>query len=133
MLMGCCCQNSKNLNASPARVSPDPTHCTCLSPKCNVKFQTLACSQWECFNITQKKRIVHIIVTIFSFQCLSDYKKKKSGRSGEEGGGERGGEACSLQETKKKHQKTLFHFCLGVLLNTHLFTQYCLQKNICLI
>lgn len=102
--------------------SPDLLCCICLSPECSVLYQVLAALERRYFNITQKASSSHnchyFYLPLFNVKRLNTFKKRKKKEQ--------------LFFTRNK-KETSFHFFLEFLLNTHLFTQYCSQKNICLI
>lgn len=105
-------RNSAATEGSPDHVLhlPSPLH----SMSCSLP-------QKGSILISHKKGAVRIIVTIFSFHSLSDIEKEII---------KEGGERWLFT---RKEKEAPFNFCLGVLLNTRLFTRSCLQKNICLI
>lgn len=97
--------------------------CICLSlyTECHI----LAASEREYFNITQKVSSSHNCHCFFLSTVWVILKKTNNNKK---------------NNKRRRHwffrgneKETPFHFCLGVLLNTRLFTQSCLQKYICLI
>lgn len=86
------CVRATHLPQRATEDSPGLMCCICLSPECNALYQCWLAQKGSIL-ISRKKWLVHIIVTIFSFHCPSDIKRKRKEKKS----------SGSLQGRKKKH------------------------------